>query len=190
MSASSAHVKPTAASVCHDGPKHVRDDDSEHGRERLDDGIARRDPEAAARAAAAEQHEAQHGNVVLRRDSLAAARAGRRRPSEIEAPRARVRRHLDGLGFGLVELRAQVALHHDREPIGDDVEEAADDQAEQADHDEQRERPDLEYFHGAGLGRDAEPVLSPRSAADASARRSGTSAAREPRAAARRPRPS
>ena len=72
-----------------------------------------------------------------------------------------MRRRRERLRLQLVALRAPGALHHDRNAIGDDVEEAADDEAEQPRDDEQRQGPDLEDLHAVSARRAALQTTAP-----------------------------
>src|SRR5262249_15683274 len=109
------------------GPEHVCDRDAENRRGRLDERIPERDSVATARAPPAQGEPAQHGHVVNRGYALAAARARGRRPREAEATVVSGRRYRDGLRGELGAVGGPRELHHDRQPIRYDVEEAADD---------------------------------------------------------------
>ena len=132
----------------------------------LDQRIARRNRRLACAAAPAQREPGHHGNVLERADPVAAAGACRaRRPQVVDVGG---RRRLAG---ELGALRAPIALEHLRQPVHDDVEKAADAQADEERDDGGRQRVSQEYRHRSStqshVKKTARRARRPRSAAHA-----------------------
>ena len=94
----------------------------------LHEGIATTDRRAARRTLATQGQPADHGDILPSANLMITVRAPRTWQQQIEALTDLLRRALEILK----RLRTPLTLHHDRQAINHDVEEAADQQAQQS----------------------------------------------------------
>jgi hypothetical protein len=123
------------------------DEREERPRRELDERIARGNRGAARRAARAQPEPARDGNVLVPGDLMAAGGTARARRRERERRCGFLVRDAEQVGA----FHTPAALEHERQPVDDDVQEAADTKAEEAEN--ERGEEDLGVGHRRSVRR-------------------------------------
>ena len=135
VSATSAQVTNSAATDCQCQPKRQTTAAERMAVDKLDDRVARRDLRLAVGALAAQQQVADDRDVLVGVDRRAAVRAGGAGHDEVVtlggAARCGRGCRRRGIGQHFLRLGPPLPIEHDRQPVDDHVQEAADQQRQQ-----------------------------------------------------------